>query len=37
MKFSNQDIGLLIFYGVGFLMVIAVGITLLLGKKAKSK
>ncbi len=35
MTFSNQDIGLMVFYGVGFLMVIAVGITILLTKRGK--
>ncbi len=32
MTFDNQSIGLMIFYGVGFLMIIALGITYLTSK-----
>ena len=33
MIFDNQSIGLMIFYGVGFLMIIALGVTYLTLKK----
>ena len=33
MKFDSTTIGLLIFYGVGFLMLITIGITYLVSKK----
>lgn len=33
MKFDNVTIGLLLFYGVGFLMIIAIALLYLVSKK----
>jgi hypothetical protein len=33
MTFDNQSIGLMVFYGVGFLMIIAFGVMYLTSKK----